>query len=58
MKTGPDAIVPPKTSMEEKNMKMGPDALGTVKNEIESAKHENWTRRLRFRPRRVRWRQT
>jgi hypothetical protein len=32
-----------------KNIKMGPDALGTTQNEAGSAKHENMTRRPRSR---------
>jgi hypothetical protein len=34
-------------------MKTGPDALGTNENESGSAKHENGTRRLRYRRKRV-----
>jgi hypothetical protein len=33
---------------------MGPDALDTIVNEFESAKHEKWTRRPRYRRKCVR----
>jgi hypothetical protein len=46
--------VPPKMSWEEQNMKTGLYALGTAEKESGSAKHENWTRHPRFRPKRVR----
>jgi hypothetical protein len=39
-------------------MKTGPDALGTVEIESGSAKHENWTQRPQYRPKRVRERKT
>jgi hypothetical protein len=42
-KRDPTASVSPKTSMGEQDMKMGPDALGTAKNESGSAKLENGT---------------
>jgi hypothetical protein len=45
--------VPPKMSLEAQNMKTGPDALGTAENETGSAKHENETRRPRYRRKRV-----
>jgi hypothetical protein len=35
-------------------MRKGPDALGTVKNESESAKHEDGTRRPRYPRKQVR----
>jgi hypothetical protein len=35
-------------------MKTGPDALGTVKNELGSTKHENGTRHPRNLPKRFR----
>jgi hypothetical protein len=34
-------------------MKTGPGALSTARNESGSAKHENGTRRRRYRPKRV-----
>jgi hypothetical protein len=40
------------------NMKTGNDALGTTENEFGSAKHENGTRRPRYRRIRVRARKT
>jgi hypothetical protein len=40
------------------NNKMGPDALGTAENESGKAKHENETRRPRYRRKRVRERKT
>jgi hypothetical protein len=46
------------TSSVVQNMKMGPDALGTVEKESGSAKHESGTRRPRYRPKRVRKRKT
>jgi hypothetical protein len=39
-------------------MKTGPDAHGTVKNESGSAKHENETRLLQYRRKRVQERKT
>jgi hypothetical protein len=50
--------VPSKTSSGAQNMKSGSDALGTTENESDSAKHENGTRRPRYRGKRVRDRQT
>jgi hypothetical protein len=50
--------VPPKTSSGAQNMKTGPDALGITENESENAKHENGTRRPRYRLKRVRMRKT
>jgi hypothetical protein len=41
--------VPPKMSPDAQNMKMGPDAFDTAENESVSAKHENGTRRPRYR---------
>jgi hypothetical protein len=38
-----------KTSSGAQNMKIGPDALGTDENEFRSAKHEDGTRRPRYR---------
>jgi hypothetical protein len=35
-------------------MKTRPDVLGNGPNESGSVKHENWTRRPRYRPKRVR----
>jgi hypothetical protein len=42
-KTGRDATVSPKTSLRAQNVKMEPDALGTVENEFGRTKHENGT---------------
>jgi hypothetical protein len=36
------------------NMKTGSDALGTTKNDFESAEHESGTRRFLYRQKRVR----
>jgi hypothetical protein len=41
--------VPPKMSHDVQNMKMRPVALGTAENEPGRAKHENGTRRPRYR---------
>jgi hypothetical protein len=49
---------PPKTSSGAQNTKTGPDALRTAENVFESAKHENGTRRRRYRQKRVRERKT
>jgi hypothetical protein len=46
--------VPQKTSPGVQNMKMGPDALGTAEIESGSAKHENGSRRYRYRGKRLR----
>jgi hypothetical protein len=40
-------------SSDAQNIKTGLDALGTVENESGSAKHENGTRRPRYRRKRV-----
>jgi hypothetical protein len=40
------------------NMKTGPDTLGTTENESGSAKHENKTRRPRYRRKQVRMRKS
>jgi hypothetical protein len=45
-KRDPTPSVPPKTCPDSRNMKMGPDALGTAENEFRSAKYENGTRAL------------
>jgi hypothetical protein len=50
--------VPPKMSQGAQNMKKGPNALATVENESGSAKHENGTRRPRYRRKQVRERKT
>jgi hypothetical protein len=47
-------LVPPKMSPGAQNIKTGPDTLGTAKNEFESAKHENVSRRTRHHRKRVR----
>jgi hypothetical protein len=39
-------------------MKTGPDAHGSIENEFGSTKLENWTRRPRYRRKRVRERNT
>jgi hypothetical protein len=41
--------LPPKNSPGAQNMKTGPDALGTAEIESECVKHENGTRRARYR---------
>jgi hypothetical protein len=53
MKTGRDASAPPKAGPEGLNMKTRHDTLGTAEYESGKAKHENWTRRRRFRRKRV-----
>jgi hypothetical protein len=45
-------------SPEVQNMKKGPDDLGTTKIDSGSAKHENGTRRPRYRRKRFRERKT
>jgi hypothetical protein len=45
---------PSKMSPEAQNMKMGPDALGTVENESGITKLQNGTRHARYRPKRIR----
>jgi hypothetical protein len=47
-------MVTPKTSLGALNTKTGPDALDTAENESGSAKHENVTRHLRYRRKRIR----
>jgi hypothetical protein len=42
-KRDPTPSVPPKMILGVENMKTGADALGTVENESEHAKHENGT---------------
>jgi hypothetical protein len=49
-----DPATPPKMSPRAQNLKKGPDALGTAENEYGSVKHENGTRRLRYRRKLVR----
>jgi hypothetical protein len=49
LKRYPMPYVPPKTSPGAQNMKTGPDTLVTVENETGRAKHENETRRPRYR---------
>jgi hypothetical protein len=53
MKTGPDALGTAENESGAQNRKTGPDALGTAENESERAKHENDTRRPRYRRKRV-----
>jgi hypothetical protein len=57
-KRDPTPSVPPKTSPGYQNMKTGPDALRIVENKSGRAKHENVTRRHRYRRNRVRERKT
>jgi Tol biopolymer transport system component len=54
IKRDPTPTVPPKTSSGAQNTKTGPDALGTAENETGSAKHENVTRPLWYRRKRIR----
>jgi hypothetical protein len=54
MKTGPDALGTAENVSGVQNMKMGPDALGTAENASGSAKHENGSRRYRYREKRLR----
>jgi hypothetical protein len=49
METGAYASAPPKISSGAQNMKTKADAHGTVENESGSAKHENESRRHRYR---------
>jgi hypothetical protein len=58
MKKDPTPSVPSKMSSAAQNIKIGPDALNTAENESGSAKHENGTRRPRFRRKCVRERKT
>jgi hypothetical protein len=65
MKKGPDALGTAeneygcaKTSPRAQNMKTGPEALGTDENEYGREKHDNGTRRPRYRRKRVRERKT
>jgi hypothetical protein len=58
VRTRPDALVPPKMSPEGQNKQMRPNALGTAQNDFGSVKHENGTRRLRYRLKQVRERKT
>jgi hypothetical protein len=54
MKTGSYALNTAKNEYTDtQNMKTGTDALGTAENESGSAKHENGTRRTRYRRNRV-----
>jgi hypothetical protein len=50
--------LPSKMSLGTQNMKTGPDALGTIENDSGSAKHENGTRRPRYRRKRFLARKT
>jgi hypothetical protein len=58
MKTEPTPSVTSKMSPAAQNMKTGPDALGNAENNSGSEKHENGTRRPRYRRKRVRERKT
>jgi hypothetical protein len=58
IKRDPTQSVPPKTGPGAQNMKTKPDALGTAENASWSAKHENGTRRHRYRPKWVLERKT
>jgi hypothetical protein len=53
MKTGPDALGTAEKEFGAENIKKGPDALDTVENESGSAKHQNGTRRPRYRRKRI-----
>jgi hypothetical protein len=53
-KQDPAPSVSPRTSPGAQYMKTDPDALGTAPNKCRSAKHENGTRRSRYRPKWVR----
>jgi hypothetical protein len=53
-KRDPTPSVPSKTSPGAQNMKIGHDALDTAENESGRAKHENGTRRPRYRRKRIR----
>jgi hypothetical protein len=54
MKTGPDALGNVKMSLGAQKVKTAPDALDTAQNGFGSTKHENGTRRHRYRRKRVR----
>jgi hypothetical protein len=54
LKRVPTPSVSRETTLRAQNMKSGADTLVTVKNEYGSAKHENGTRRPRYRRKRVR----
>jgi hypothetical protein len=58
MKTGTDALGTIENESDAQNMKTGADALGTAENESGRAKHENGTRRPRYRRKRVEARKT
>jgi hypothetical protein len=49
MKTGPEALCTAENVFGSKNLKTEPDAVGTAENEFGRAKHENGSRRSRFR---------
>jgi hypothetical protein len=57
-KRDPTPSVLSKMSPGAQSMKKGPDAHGTSKNDSESAKHENGTRRPRYRRKLVQVRKT
>jgi hypothetical protein len=53
MKTGPDTLRIAENVSGSENLKTVPDAVGTAENEFGRAKHENGSRRPRFRRKRV-----
>jgi hypothetical protein len=57
-KRDPILSIPPKTNPSVQNIKTGPDAHGTAQNEFGRAKHDNGTRRPRYRRKRIRERKT
>jgi hypothetical protein len=54
IKTGPDALGTAENGLGAQNMITGADALDTAENEFGRAKHENGTRRSRYRQKLVR----
>jgi hypothetical protein len=54
MKTGLAPSIPPEMNPGAKNMKTGTDALSIAENVFGHVKHENGTRRPRYRRKRVR----
>jgi hypothetical protein len=58
IKTGPDALGTVENGSGVQNMKAGSDAVDTVENDSGRVKHENGTRRRRYRRKRVRERKT
>jgi hypothetical protein len=58
IKQDPTPLVSPKTNHGAQNMKTRPDGFGTAENASGNAKHENGTRRRRYRKKWVRGRKT